>query len=195
MFASERERRLWIWVVATIVAIYSTLGLARVVADELNRREIADAVFVSAFILILLAIAALGFKVRPGGLEVGIALGVIAVYVLVFVRMAIPEERTHVVEYGVVAILIHEALVERQRNELRIWFPATLALGLTIAIGTVDEVIQLAIPSRVFDPLDILTNAISALMALVAKLLLEWASRRRRTHHSGPLEGIGQTRE
>ncbi len=45
---------------------------------------------------------ALGFSVRPGGVEVGIALGVITVYVLVFVRMAIPEERTHVVEYGVV---------------------------------------------------------------------------------------------
>ena len=185
-FTSNRERRIWIWVVAIIVAIYSTLGLARVVADELDRRDLADAAFGGAFVLILLAIIALGLRMRPGGLEVGIAVGVIAVYVLVFVRMAIPEERTHVVEYGVVAILVHEALVERLRNDRPWWVPATLALGLTVVVGTVDEVIQLAIPSRVFDVRDILTNAISALLALVAKLLLVWANDRRHTRGGGP---------
>ncbi len=142
-----------------------------------------------AFILVLLAVVALGLLVGPGGLEVGIALGVVAVYLLVFVRMAIPEERTHVVEYGVVAILVHEALSERWRIGSGWGLTAISALGLTIAIGTVDEVLQLVIPSRVFDLRDILTNAISALMALAAKLALGWASERRRAHRSRRAEG------
>ena len=34
-FTSERERRLWAWTLAVVVAIYSTLGLARTLAAVL----------------------------------------------------------------------------------------------------------------------------------------------------------------
>lgn len=183
-FATARERRLWLWTLLTVIAIYSTLGLARVLADELRRRDLADAAFGWGFIMILLAIVALGLRTRPGGLEIGIGFGVAAVYALVLVRMAIPEERTHLVEYGVVAILLHEALLERRRGGRDVPSPAITALGLSVAIGAVDELIQLALPSRVFDLLDILTNAISASLALAAKVALGWARDRRRRPNS-----------
>ena len=178
-FTTRRERRLWLWTAVVVIAIYSTLGLARVLADELRSRELADAAFGWGFVLILLAIVALGLRTRPGGLEIGVALGVVAVYLLVLVRMAIPEERTHVVEYGIVAILIHEALAEQQTIDRPVRAPATTALGLAITIGAVDELLQLALPSRVFDVRDIVTNAVSALLALVAKLSLGWARAKR----------------
>ncbi len=177
-FSSDRERRLWMWTLAVVVAIYATLGLAQTLAVELRDRNVVDAAFVWAFVLILVAIVALGLRIRPGGAEIGVAIGVVAVYAMVFIRMAVPEERTHVVEYGVVAILVHEALTERASQGRRVPAPAVTALGLTTVVGGLDELIQLFLPSRVFDPADIFVNTMSALMALVAKLSLAFARRR-----------------
>lgn len=97
---------------------------------------------------------------------------------MVFLRMAIPEERTHIVEYGVVAILIHEALTERASRGRPVPVPALLAIGATILVGALDEFVQLLLPSRVFDPADIFVNSVSALMAVLAKLALGVARRR-----------------
>ena len=33
LFTSDRERRLWLWTLAVLVAIYSTLGLARALVE------------------------------------------------------------------------------------------------------------------------------------------------------------------
>lgn len=180
LFVTRRERRLWGWTALVVVAIYSTLGLARRLADELGRRELTDAAFGLGFVLILLAIVAFGVGTRPRGLEIGVTLGVVAVYALAFVRMATPAERTHLVEYGVVAILVHEALTERHRNGRGVGSPAVVAVGLTIAIGAIDEFIQLAIPSRVFDVVDIFANSVSAALAVVAKSALTAIQRRTR---------------
>ena len=183
-FSSERERRLWLWTMAVGVAIYSTLGLSRTFAVELRNRGLVDTAFVWAFVVILMAIAALALKIRPGGKEIGVWLGVAAAYAFVFIRMALSVERTHVVEYGVVAILVHEALVERACNGRRVKYPALVALGLTILIGSLDEFFQLFIPSRVFDPADIFVNSVSAFMALLARLALGNTHRRRPNHES-----------
>lgn len=59
-FSSSRERRLWLWTLAVVAAIYSTLGLARTFAVELRHRGLVDAAFFWAFVLILVAIVALG---------------------------------------------------------------------------------------------------------------------------------------
>ena len=42
-------------------------------------------------------------------------------------------------------------------------------------IGALDEGIQLFLPARVFDPTDILFNALAAGMAVGASLALRWA--------------------
>ena len=39
-------------------------------------------------------------KVRQSGMESGLSLGVATVYHLIFVRMAVPSERSHLVDYG-----------------------------------------------------------------------------------------------
>ncbi|MDH3293485.1 MAG: VanZ family protein [Acidimicrobiia bacterium] len=185
-FTSERERRLWIGTGLVVAAIYSTLGLARVLAEEFRQQGILEAAFTAAFVMILFAIGSLALRVRPGGLEIGVALGVVAVYALVFIRMAIPEERTHVIEYGVVAVLIHEAMGERRANGGAGWSPTVVAIGLALTVGTIDELIQLFLPSRVFDVADIFTNGVSAVMAVLAKLALSWAAGRRRQRRADP---------
>ena len=102
---------------------------------------------------------------------------------MVFTRMAILEERTHLIEYGVVGVFIHEALGERVRQGRRAPLPPVLAITATAALGAVDEGIQWFLPNRVFDPQDILFNLLAGTMSVGAVVSLAWA--RRRTSRRG----------
>ena len=138
LFASDRERRLWAWTLAVVVAIYSTLGLARALADALGDSTLIGAgLFLVCCFLVLATVVTQGLSVRPGGAEIAVALGVAAAYILVFVRMAIPTERSHLIEYGVVAVLVHEALRERASHGRRVPAPGLLAVlaGLAGLVG------------------------------------------------------------
>ena len=118
LFSSRRERRLWLWVLAVMVAIYATLGLAQTLAETLRERGLLD-ISIGLFLLCMFLVAATiltqALKVRPGGAEVAVIIGVATAYLLVFTRMTVPTERSHLIEYGVVGILIFEALTERAR--------------------------------------------------------------------------------
>ncbi len=180
LFASRREQRLWAWTLAVVIAIYSTLGLARTLADALGDSPLLGAgLFLLCCFLVLATVVTQGLRVRPGGAELAVALGVAAAYILVFVRMAIPTERSHLIEYGVVAVFVHEALRERARHGRRVPAPALLAVLAAGFVGVLDECIQLLLPSRVFDPLDMLFNVLGGTMAVAASAALGWARRRR----------------
>ena len=176
-FTSSRERRLWLWTLAVVTAIYSTLGLARTLAGHLRTNGLLETLFLISFILVGAVILVYGLKVRPGGLEIGVALGVAAVYILIFVRMGTPEERTHLIEYGVLSIFIYEALKERASHGRRVPVPALLAIVATSLIGLIDENIQAFLPNRVYDPRDLLFNVLAAVMAVAASMALAYARR------------------
>lgn len=179
-FTSERERRLWLWALAVVVAIYSTLGLAGSLARALRDRGLLDAAFAFAGFLVLVTIVTQGLRTRPGGIEIGVALGVAVAYFMVFVRMGIPEEeRTHLIEYGVVAVLVHEALMERNSQGRHVLVPALLAVAITALLGLLDEGIQAMLPTRVYDVRDVGFNALAGLMAIAASLALALVRRRR----------------
>ena len=161
-----------------VVAIYSTLGLARTLFAMLGHLDLGVGLFLVCCLLVVATAVTQGLSVRPGGAEVAVALGVVAAYLLVFVRMSIPTERSHIIEYGVVALFIHEALAERARHGRRVPAPALLAVLAATLIGVGDECIQLFLPSRVFDPIDMLFNLLAAVMAVTASSALRWARQR-----------------
>lgn len=177
LFASARERRLWLLTALLVLAIYSTLGLASTLAAWLYGQGLMTGAFVAAMLLVALTIVMLALGVRPRGIELGAWLGVAVVYFLVLLRLAIPE-RSHLMEYGVVAVFILEALHEGRAHGRRVQLPALVAIIATAVIGAIDELLQLAIPSRVFDWLDMLFNLVAAAMAVTAAVFLRWVSRR-----------------
>ena len=177
LFSSTRERRLWMWTAVVVAAIYSTLGLARTLVDYLGNDFFSVWLFLAGCLLVLLTVVTQGLRVRPGGAEIAVALGVAAAYLLIVVRMSVPTERSHLVEYGVVAVFIHEALTERASRGRRVPVPALLAIVAASLVGLIDEGIQRLIPSRVFDPVDILFNVLAAVMAVTASVALRWARR------------------
>ena len=82
-----------------------------------------------------------------------------------FLRLGIPE-RTHLIEYSVLGIFIHEALLERNKQDTRLLKTSLLAIVITVLLGVIDESLQLIIPNRVFDPVDILFNSLAAFIAI-----------------------------
>ena len=181
LFSSRRERRLWLWVLVVMVAIYLTLGLAQTLAETLEERGLLDislGLFLLCMFLVGVTVLTQGLRVRPGGAEVTVAIGVVAAYLLVLTRMTVPTERSHLIEYGVVGVLIYEALTERKRHGRRVPLPPVLAVLFTAALGALDEGIQWALPNRVFDPVDILFNLLAGTMAVAASAALTWARRR-----------------
>ena len=126
LFSSKRERRLWLWVLVVMAAIYATLGLAQTLAQALEERGLLNftvGLFLLCMFLVGLTILTQGLKVRPGGAEVAVAIGVATAYLLVLTRMTVPTERSHLIEYSIVGVLIHEALTERRRRGRRVPLP------------------------------------------------------------------------
>ena len=93
-----------------------------------------------------------------------------------FFRLGAPE-RSHLIEYSVLAILLHKAYTKRYATEAGIWKPSLLAWVTGIVLGALDEGIQHFLPHRVFDPVDIVFNSMAISMAIIATMILSWLSR------------------
>lgn len=175
IFSSARERRLWLWTLVVVLGIYATLGLARTFAGALRDRGLISNGFWLGMLLIGIAIVLMALRMRPSGIEIGVGIGIAGVYLIAMLRMAIPAERSHLIEYSVVAIFIYAALQERVSQGRTVPFPALLAIVLTTLTGVLDETIQFFLPSRVFDLFDILFDFLASVMAVGASVALGWA--------------------
>ena len=161
-----------------IVGIYSLIFIGRPLSGYLRERDMLTNAFWVAIWLTLATVLWHGWKSRISRWEIGIWLGVAAVYLLLILRMAVPEERSHLIEYSVLAVFIHEALKERTGNGTKVWRPALLAILITTAIGLLDEAIQLVVPDRVFDPIDMLFNTLAAVLAITASSMISWTRKK-----------------
>lgn len=164
-----------------VLAIYLTLGLAGRLAETLSATGLSVAGFVLGLLLAITAVVTMGLKLRVGGIEVGIALGVGTVYFMVPQRLTVAE-RTHLFEYGILALLVYQALHERAANGRHVPVPELLAVVAAALVGAIDEGIQALLPNRTFDPRDTGFNALGAAMAVLAVAALtrirNWLDRR-----------------
>ena len=174
LFASRRERRLWIVTLILVVGIYATLGFASMLAPLMYNQNVSAVLFLGGMLFVGVTILTQGLTTRPKGFEIGVAIGIAVVYFMVLFRLTIPE-RSHLIEYGVVAVFVFEAFSERKQSGRFVPYPALLAILTTSVIGAVDELIQGVLPSRHFEWTDILFNFLAALMATTAMVILRWA--------------------
>jgi hypothetical protein len=66
VFTSDRERRLWLWALTVVVAIYSTLGPTQVLVEALRERNLLRVSFALVLILVGAVIVWRWGKRRPG---------------------------------------------------------------------------------------------------------------------------------
>jgi VanZ family protein len=172
-FSSARERRFWFWLAVVLVGIYATLGRAPAIAAALRERnDLRDTIFFALFLL-LAVVSILFIRRRPGRAEIGLGIGLLVIYLAAWLRIGTMEERTHLFEYGLVAALIHEALIERHENGRLARSPVFAALLLSLIAGLTDELIQSALPNRVFDIRDIAFNSVAAALVIGGRWGLE----------------------
>ncbi|NND62673.1 MAG: VanZ family protein [Flavobacteriaceae bacterium] len=175
---SSRERKLWIWLLIVLAGIYATLGLAGTIAIQLEER-LLNHIFFWVFILLVIALLGLAVQRKFSNKQIWIIIAIVAVYGMVFLRMgANPAERTHIIEYSVVGILVYMILLERKANGRKLWSPAIVAIVITAALGLVDESIQYFIPNRVFDWIDVGFNAFAGFLGVSTKATLNWGARK-----------------
>ena len=186
-FSSKRERRLWLALTIVLVAIYATLGQTPAIVAALGTDivESAEANLVFALLVLLVVIPVFFVDKRLARLEVAVGIGILAVFLLTWLRLGSWEERTHLFEYALVASLVHEILLERRDNGRPVPAPALLALLISLSLGLLDEAIQILLPNRVFDPIDVAFNSLAAAIIIgarwVLRLLRRWLGSRRRS--------------
>lgn len=193
-FTSARERRLWSWVTAVLVAIYSTVPLAGAWAAQLDGQDLLGAAFAVAFALVIIAIVWGGLRQPDGSREIWVGLGVISVFGMIAVRMGVSAaERSHLFEYGLLAVLVYEALLERRRARTGTLDgpqagPALAAIVTIALLGWLDEGIQALVPGRVYDLRDVGVNALAGFMGVAARMAIRGtrvAAQRRAARASG----------
>ena len=171
-FSNSKERMYWLMAFAVTAAIYSTLFIGKPLADLLRSQDVQAIFFVAGMLLIAISILIYGIEKKPHRTELSAIIGLSAVYLMFIFRLGAPE-RSHLIEYSVLVILIHKALTIRFANNQSTLKTAILAFAFTFIIGIADELIQLALPNRIFDLRDIAFNGIAALMALTSSILLK----------------------
>ena len=171
-FASDRERRLWTWAAVVVAAIFATLVTAQALADALVDQGLVSAAFWVGLWLVAGAVATRGLRVRAGGWEWAVGLGVAGALLIASLRTVVPGDRSHLIEYAVVALLVHAALEERAAAGRRVRAPALTAIALTIGLGLLDETIQAVLPGRVFSLFDLTFDTIAAVLAVGGSLVV-----------------------
>ena len=173
LFTSSREKHLWFSAFAVFIAIFSTLFVGQPLISIFGNQDIQAVIFLLGMILVGVTILLHVLKTKPSKIEIVILLGIVAVYTMFFLRLGIPE-RSHLIEYSVLAVFIHKAITERVNQGKQITFPALLSFIVTFLIGVFDECIQIILPNRVFDPLDILFNGFVVTMAIGLRVVYSW---------------------
>lgn len=164
-----------------ILLIYSTLYFVRPVCDYLQANTPFSFVVNSALMFCLLWLGWLYFNpdfalsgVKRRGFSKKISLsffGVVSALCLVMIIiLRIPEEKIHLLEYGVLAFLIFRAL-RLDINERPAFFWA-LVLGFLFGWG--DEGIQYLLPNRYYQLKDVLLNGLGCVFGLAFTRLLDF---------------------
>jgi len=156
--------RAWGIVLGTVGLVYASLPVSRDVLIALVQRDLMGWVITgSYFAAAVVVVYHVVFDVR---LTDRVAFGALTLLGLVIgalvLGMEVPEERMHFLQYGLIALLARRALAGA-----RPVLQYALAVLLAALFGLGDELIQGALPDRVYDPRDVLVNGVAAALALM----------------------------
>lgn len=166
-----------------LLAIYATLGVVRDVTNALREAEllrVTVAALFGAAAICVLAVIALSKPLRSPRV-LAVVLVAAGAYAAVIWPMESIEEKVHFLEYGLVALLAHEAAPDRLKGVVRF---VSVAL-FVVAAGWLDEGIQALLPSRHYDLRDVGFNAAAGFMALATLALIRRAGARRPQPNEG----------
>ena len=170
MEKKELRIRWWAGIAVYLAVVYATLGAAPGIWEGLDALFFGNGIIFTVYVPAVLAVVALAaymfFKKEERRAD---SYFILLVFVAVFFELTLlavrPEEKIHLLEYGVLGVLLYNAL----KVDLDRFDPMLYIIGgvFCFGAGIVDEVIQLYLPNRVFDWKDVVINFISGVMGLL----------------------------
>ncbi|MCB4757032.1 MAG: VanZ family protein [Elusimicrobia bacterium] len=155
----------WALAIVYVLFIYATLGVIRIPTTFLRTlgllRFALLALYLSCFATFLI------FLIRSGTKNIWRFAALVAMFVVYYfsaIKIKIPEEQVHFLEYGLVGILFLRALTLHIGYNWKSYLAAFLIGSLA---GTLDELLQKIVPNRYYDITDVLLNALSVSMGLI----------------------------
>lgn len=179
----------WIGVAIVWFTILSTLFVGMPLARFFKDQDIQAAFFLLGMTFVGVTVATYTFKKKAGKWELAIIMGLVALYTMWLLRLGLAE-RSHLIEYSVLAIFVHRAMMESLQNHLSNLKILVSTFILSFVLGAIDEGFQYFIPQRVFDMEDLVFNAMAILFALLSIQLVKWI--RRKSFNSNRSTGTDQ---
>ncbi len=166
----EKQGVSWMWAGAWLAFIYLTIPFARsiqkVVYEQANKTLflwITFLAFAMAAGWLIRALLRKQWTARPAQILILAGIGGLYSWIIWSLRTH-PEEAFHLVQYGVLSLLLFRALSHRLQDP-SIYVVVTL---VGASLGILDELIQWVVPQRVFDYRDIGINVLGAGLIQVA---------------------------
>ncbi|MBW1671509.1 MAG: VanZ family protein, partial [Deltaproteobacteria bacterium] len=141
--------------------IYSTLGLVRGWSEILREHGLAQSITTLAVAFFLFLSISWGWQRASRNQRLG-RVGISILLVTGALLVNFPEERIHLVEYGLIGLMLGWALAGISRWP-ELW---PLAVALVWMVGLGDELIQAVLPNRVYDVRDIVLNGLAGMAGL-----------------------------
>jgi len=156
-----------------LIGIFLGLLVGRPLLEQLKSPDLQAGIFLLGMISIGTCTVLYGLVSKPKTTELILLVGILTVYLLLFLRLGLPE-RSHLIEYSALCLSIHQALLERKRQGKKLAYVGFFAFAITSLIGLIDEMVQIFMPNRVFDMNDILFNCLAAFMAIASSMSIQY---------------------
>jgi len=162
------KKRAWVFVIVYVLFIYSTLYVMRDILNFLKNGlgKGFDALVYGIFGFFFFS--GIGFLLQSSQGAAWVQIKRVTWYIVFFliigiiaIHLKIPEERIHLVEYGLLSFFVYRAL----RFDFSGFTLFVLTCVIVSGFGFLDEVIQ-GLPNRYFGWRDVLLNATGGLMGV-----------------------------
>jgi len=157
------KRTTRILLVSTLSLISLGIPWVRSITDFLRQKEILVLSINVSFLLGITIVCVCFRKWMFKPVSLLWLVTVVGIYLVIFQEIKQPEERVHLLQFGLVASLMFFSLPNQSSTAKRY----VLTWVLSSFLGIVDELIQALVPSRVFDVRDIVLNVAAVTLALI----------------------------
>lgn len=159
--------RTWVLVGVYVAVLFASVPYARDIVVGLREQHLlGTSVTLLYFAAVVGLVYHVVFDVRLSDRIAFLALVLLALVTgSLVLGLAVPEERIHFLQYGLLALFCRRALAWHLEPQGQILG----AVALASAAGVLDELLQGVTPERVCDVRDMMINAVAAFLAIVAE--------------------------
>ncbi|MBP9824308.1 MAG: VanZ family protein [Thermoanaerobaculia bacterium] len=159
--------RTWVLVGIYVAVLFASVPFARDIVVGLREQHLlGTSVTLLYFAAVVGLVYHVVFDVRLSDRIAFLALVLLALVTgSLVLGLAVPEERIHFLQYGLLALLCRRALAWHFEPRGQVLG----AVALASVAGVLDEVLQGVTPDRVCDARDMMINSVAAFLAIVAE--------------------------